>query len=158
MKRASLRPRMTLVLVLAALAGPVLATDPKPSTETMADPQHLKPCPTSPNCVSSEARETSQRVEAFELVENTPESWQAVIGVVREQPRTDIVAEEATRMSAEVSSRVFGFVDDLDLVYHPETGRIGVRSASRSGYWDMGANRSRVEDLRAALLARDLVR
>ena len=41
--------------------------------------------------------------------------------------------------------------DDVQLLYVPEEGLVHVRSSSRLGYSDMGANRKRVEDLRELL-------
>jgi len=50
-----------------------------------------------------------------------------------------------------------GFVDDLELQLRPQDALIAVRSASRLGYGDLGANRRRVEALRAALAERNAV-
>lgn len=49
---------------------------------------------------------------------------------------------------AQFTSRVMRFVDDLECYYDKEKGLIQIRSASRIGYSDMGANRKRVEELR----------
>jgi uncharacterized protein (DUF1499 family) len=49
---------------------------------------------------------------------------------------------------AEFRSAVFGFVDDVTFRFEPP-GEIQVRSASRSGYYDFGANRRRVEAIRS---------
>lgn len=117
----------------------------------------LKPCPSSPNCVSSDAVDSSHYVEGFTLADNSEETWQAITAVVGEQPRTEITRVDATRLNAEVRSRIFGFVDDLDLEYRAGTGRVALRSASRTGYWDLGANRSRVETLRSELRSRGLI-
>ncbi|HBP69913.1 MAG TPA: DUF1499 domain-containing protein, partial [Alcanivorax sp.] len=54
---------------------------------------------------------------------------------------------------ARFTSRILRFVDDVTLYVHDD-GLIDVRSASRIGYWDLGANRRRVEDLRERLNAR----
>jgi uncharacterized protein (DUF1499 family) len=43
---------------------------------------------------------------------------------------------------------VFRFVDDLELRLSVDDGRIHIRSASRVGNSDLGANRKRVERLR----------
>ena len=69
-----------------------------------------------------------------------------------------MVAASASRLHAESTSEIFGFVDDLELQLRPSQGLIAVRSASRLGYGDMGVNRRRVEELRAALIARGVVR
>jgi uncharacterized protein (DUF1499 family) len=55
-------------------------------------------------------------------------------------------------LHAEVKSRVFRFVDDLELLLDPASGVVGIRSASRVGYSDLGVNRRRVETLRQQLI------
>ena len=46
---------------------------------------------------------------------------------------------------------VFGFVDDVEIRLDESTGKIHIRSASREGYGDLGANRKRIEAIRAQL-------
>jgi len=50
---------------------------------------------------------------------------------------------------AEFRSRL-GFVDDVEFRIDEAAGVIHVRSASRTGYWDLGVNRRRVEAIREA--------
>ncbi len=50
---------------------------------------------------------------------------------------------------ATFTSRLFGFVDDVTFIIHPQQGIIDVKSSSRIGYYDFGVNRSRVKRLRA---------
>ncbi len=118
----------------------------------------LAPCPSSPNCVSSDAEDAGHRVEPFALAVPAPDAWRAAREVVAELPRTGIVEETDEYLHAECRSRVFGFVDDLELHLRGEQGVIAVRSASRVGYGDLGVNRKRVESLRAALRDRGAVR
>ena len=49
------------------------------------------------------------------------------------------------------------FTDDLEFLLDRERGVIDVRSASRVGYSDLGANRKRVEALRGVLIERGAV-
>jgi len=60
-----------------------------------------------------------------------------------------IEGEEPGYLHATFRSRIFGFVDDLEC--RQDGAVIQVRSASRLGWWDLGANRRRVERLREAL-------
>jgi uncharacterized protein (DUF1499 family) len=118
----------------------------------------LRPCPSSPNCVSSDAGDASHRVEAFALAVPAPDAWRASRAAVAALPRTLIVSETADYLHAECASALFGFVDDLELHLRASEGRIAVRSASRLGHSDMGVNRRRVEGLRAALAQQGAVR
>lgn len=72
---------------------------------------------------------------------------------MRAGPRVRIAAERPGYLHAEYASRVFGFVDDVELELDPAATLVHVRSASRIGRSDFGANRARVEDLRTRLAA-----
>ena len=61
-------------------------------------------------------------------------------------PRTQIVEQTAQYLHAEVSSALFGFVDDLELL---DTGTsVEARSISRLGDSDLGVNANRLASLR----------
>jgi uncharacterized protein (DUF1499 family) len=75
-------------------------------------------------------------------------AWSRLRLVLQKLPRMRIVAERSDYLHAEVRTRLFRFVDDLEFLLAPEHGCIHVRSASRLGYSDLGANRRRVEQLR----------
>jgi len=128
-----------LVLVMVC-AGP-----------TAGEPMNrqLAPCPDRPNCVSSLATDEEHRVEPFAATGE--EFWRALRAAVAALPRTRIVEEEPGYLHAECTSRIFRFVDDLELTQSEPSERVDVRSASRVGYGDWGVNRARVEALREAL-------
>lgn len=69
--------------------------------------------------------------------------------IVSSLPLTRIVRSDPDRLHAECSSPFFGFVDDLIFVLDRNTLKIDLRSSSRVGYSDMGANAERVDQLRA---------
>ncbi len=103
----------------------------------------LKPCPKSPNCVSSEA--PGRDLAPFAPADG--DGWEHLRRVIISQGGS-IEAEDAGYLHATFRSRVFGFVDDLECRMDGDV--IHVRSASRTGWWDLGANRRRVERLRKA--------
>ncbi|PLX83081.1 MAG: DUF1499 domain-containing protein [Desulfuromonas sp.] len=110
------------------------------------------PCPDSPNCVSSDSLEKKHAIIPLTFGLNTERAWEVLPDQVVQLPRTRIVTSKPNYFHAESRSSVFGFVDDLEFHYRPEQGVIAVRSASRSGYFDFGVNRSRLETLREALV------
>ena len=123
-------------------------------TESKGNSGPLRPCPATPNCVCSEAAGTSDAghtVDPLRFSGPAEEAWAAAIDAVSALPRARIVASDDVRLHAELRSRIFRFVDDLELRLAPEEGCIHVRSASRLGRGDLGVNRRRVEELRAAL-------
>ena len=121
------------------------------------EPAGLKDCPDSPNCVFSEAADPEHRVKPIRLKGDLAKIWPTINRIVAAMPRTDVISATDHYLQAECKSRIFGFVDDLELFLTPATGTVSVRSASRSGYYDFGANRKRVQNLRQALLAEDLI-
>ncbi|WP_462325172.1 DUF1499 domain-containing protein [Desulfoplanes sp.] len=118
-------------------------------------PDQLGQCPDSPNCVFSGDRNPAQKIFPMRLTSNG--GWHTLRKHVAGMPRTAIVKETPTYIHATVSSRVFGFVDDLEFLLDPETRLVGVRSSSRTGYWDFGVNRRRVEKIRTTLYEWDVI-
>ena len=108
----------------------------------------LAPCPDSPNCVSSDALNAGHRVAPLVPKTAGDAVWPLAVEAVHRLPRTRVVTQTDNYLHAECSSRLLGFVDDLELHYRPGQEMIAVRSASRLGYSDFGVNRKRVEKLR----------
>lgn len=145
------RRRPLLLLCLTACAGSL-------PPNLGVGPSGLAPCPSSPNCVSTAALDDRHHVPPFQLTIGPDEAWRAMREAVAALPRTRIVDESPDYLRAECRSAIFRFVDDLELHLDPAAWRIAVRSASRVGHSDLGANRRRVEALRASLAARGVLR
>jgi uncharacterized protein (DUF1499 family) len=60
-----------------------------------------------------------------------------------------IITDDGGYLHATFTSRIFRFVDDLELRLDGENGIIHLRSASRTGYSDFGVNRKRAEQFQA---------
>lgn len=104
----------------------------------------LADCSSKPNCVSSEARTTDgKKVAPFQASQ-----WDALKAAVKANGGV-IKSEQENYLSAEFSSSVFKFVDDLEARRNEEF--VHVRSASRVGYSDRGVNKKRIEVLRNAI-------
>lgn len=65
----------------------------------------------------------------------------------------DLVETSDRYLHATFTSRLFGFVDDLELFADPERGQIQARSRSRLGDSDLGVNARRLERIHRALEA-----
>lgn len=83
--------------------------------------------------------------------------WLQVEEAVASLPRTVIFTLRPGYLHAESTSRIFRFVDDLEVYLDAPRGELVVRSASRVGRSDMGVNGERVEALRAAFRERGLL-
>ena len=107
----------------------------------------LTPCPSSPNCVSSRADAAAQRVEPLRYDGDAAQARTRLLSVLSGMERVRIVHSGDHYIHAEFRSAVLGFVDDMEFYFSPD-GVIQVRSASRTGYYDFGVNRERVEAIR----------
>ena len=123
------------------------------STNPVSSGPGLRPCPDSPNCVSSDAHDEQHQIAPLIFTTSAAEAWQLLQEQVAKLPRTIVVTEKPGYLHVECRSRLFGFVDDLEFQLRAAQGLIAVRSAARTGYYDFGVNRQRVEELRATLLA-----
>ena len=104
----------------------------------------LSPCPSSPNCVSSEEGTAAEKaVEPF-----AADVWERLPLVIAAQGGT-VTETREDYIASEFKSAVFGFVDDVE--FRRGEDAVHVRSASRVGYSDAGANAARVAKLREAL-------
>lgn len=119
---------------------------------------NLAPCPATPNCVHTGLRHPDG-TEAMFQGEGVyrRDVIPGIRAVIEAMPRTVVVTERPDYLHAEFRSRVFHFVDDLEVLVMPD-GEIVVRSASRIGSGDLGVNAERVATLRAALVEAGIVR
>jgi uncharacterized protein (DUF1499 family) len=112
----------------------------------------LTACPTTPNCINSQvSANDNQKIAPIQLTGDTPAMMTKLKQVVQLMPRTKIVKETNNYLYVEFSSKLMGFVDDVEFYFEPETKNIQVRSASRLGESDWGVNRQRIEEIRAQL-------
>jgi uncharacterized protein (DUF1499 family) len=114
----------------------------------------LAPCPRTPNCVSTQAPAGPQHIDPISYAGPLAAARARMLQILRDYPRTRIVAEEPAYLKAECRSAIFRFVDDVEFLFDDGAKRIDFRSASRLGRKDFGVNRKRMEELRAAFLAR----
>lgn len=112
----------------------------------------LMPCPEKPNCVSSESAPTnSHAVAAIELTPEMGGEPMLIIKQAVENLGGDVSTSDDNYLAATFTSDIFGFVDDVEFRIDNASKLIHVRSSSRVGYSDFGANRKRVEAIRAAI-------
>lgn len=149
--------------VALALAGLVSACGGAPPEDLGPAPGGgLRPCEAVPNCVQT-GQGHPEEYPPLELAEGwaareEAEVWRELASAVEALPRTSIVTHEGPYLHAEARSRVFRFVDDLELFWEPGDREVVVRSESRVGRNDFGVNLRRVETLRQVLREREVIR
>lgn len=115
----------------------------------MSDTDKSKlPCGDKPNCVSTQDQREQHSLAPFRL--SASATLEAIEKAALSLGRASTAVKEQDYLRIEFTSRVFRFVDDLEL--RMEGDQLIVRSESRTGYSDFGVNRERAENLRAALL------
>jgi len=115
------------------------------------NPRILRSCPSSPNCVSTQAQDEGHAIAPFRYRKSRAEAKEALKEIIRSLPRMKLVEEDEAYLHYEATSLLLRFVDDVEFHFRPAAGEIAVRSASRVGHGDLDANRKRVEAIRAAL-------
>lgn len=151
-----MRPRVLVLcivaLVVASILGLVLASRERPDSGLVAG--RLRPCPDAPNCVSSQAVDEAQAVEPLRFPGDPHEAFARALAIVNGWSGTTELARTEDYAHLEVVTSLLRFRDDVELQLDVAAKVIHVRSASRVGHSDLGANRERVERLRAAFSAR----
>lgn len=115
----------------------------------------LRPCPASPNCVStSSATDERHAIAPFRYRTSLAKAREALKDVVGSLPRTRLVEEDDRYLHYEFTSLLLRFVDDVEFLFDDENKTVHFRSASRVGYGDFGVNRRRMEQIRALTASR----
>ena len=116
------------VLALLHLVGPI-------PTDLATDGGHLSPCPGPEHCASNQWVVTDSSAALKQLAER-----------IEATPGTEIVEQRANYLHATYSSRIFGFIDDVELSA-TDAVTLEARSISRLGESDLGVNAQRLESL-----------
>jgi uncharacterized protein (DUF1499 family) len=123
------------------------------------DNDKLRPCPGTPNCVSSMTTDEKHFIEPILIPASSGDTRDIILKVLEEFSRVKVTETQANYIHAEFTSLIFRFVDDVEF-YFPksESGvvRVDIRSASRVGRSDLGVNRKRMEAIREKIGEVDL--
>jgi uncharacterized protein (DUF1499 family) len=121
----------------------------------------LKAPSVTPNSVSSQAdlwpghpQQAYAGIAPLALVGDGAATLARLATLVRATPGAQIVSERSDYLYAIFTTRLMQYTDDVEFWFDPTAGVVQVRSASRLGRSDLGANRARVERLRTQLLGR----
>ena len=107
----------------------------------------LTPCPAdSRNCVCSQSPGDS--IAPISYSGKGDEALARLEEIISQWPGATVIERSPTYLRAEFRSQIFQFIDDVEFLAAPDEGVLHVRSASRVGRSDLGANRRRIEALR----------
>lgn len=108
----------------------------------------LSGCENLHNCTASTATNNRNKIEPFTYNVPADEAIDSFSRVIQSQSDTQIISQSETYLHATYKTKLLGYTDDLELLLDETTGTLHVRSASRIGKSDLGANRKRIEALR----------
>jgi len=111
----------------------------------------LTPCPGTPNCVNSQSQNAQHSIQPLTYNSTPTEAMANLKTVIQSLERTQIITETENYLYAEFTSKLMGYVDDVEFLLDDRAKVIHVRSASRLGQSDLGVNRKRIETIRTKL-------
>ncbi|MEO7335466.1 MAG: DUF1499 domain-containing protein [Caldimonas sp.] len=151
---------LALVLLAAIAVGQAGLLKGKVPAHIGVREGRLQPPSVTPNSVSSQAALYPQHpqreyatIDPLKLRGSGAATLATIKGVVETMPGARVIRSEPNYLYVQFTTRVMGFVDDGEFWFDPVAHVIQVRSASRLGNKDFGANRSRIEALRRLLAA-----
>ena len=109
----------------------------------------LLPCPESPNCVLSQESDAKHRIQPIRYAVSLASAKERLSQVILSQGNAQIITQNEVYWHVEFTTRWLRFIDDVEFYFPESEALIHLRSASRSGYWDLGVNRKRVEEIRS---------
>jgi uncharacterized protein (DUF1499 family) len=154
-------------VVLALLAALVLLGQlgflrGQPPADLGVRNARLKPPSDTPNSVTSQAalypehpQRTYAAIAPFAFTGDADKAMQKLATLLKATDRTVLVVQEPEYLYAQCSTALLHFTDDVEFWLDRKAGVIQLRSASRLGSGDLGANRERIEKLRAQFLSQN---
>ncbi|MEO5573100.1 MAG: DUF1499 domain-containing protein [Gammaproteobacteria bacterium] len=142
-------PRRLLLVIVTCLPllGSSFMVHAKPD---IMIPTALRPCPSAPHCVSTEAQKPSQHMVPIRYNGRPEAAQERLRKIIKKMPRTVITADVPGYVAVEFKSRLFGFVDDVEFLFDPDNSIIRFRSSAHVGYYDFGVNRARMKAITVA--------
>ena len=149
---------LAVALVTTVLAGQVGMLAGSPPSDLGVRGGRLKPPSTSPNSVSSQAglytehpQHSAAAIAPLALQGDGAATLARLRNIVDSTSGARVVRSEPGYLYVQYTTRLMKYVDDVEFWFDPSAGVIQVRSASRLGESDLGANRSRIEAIRVRL-------
>ena len=148
-------------LVAAAIvAGQLGLLKGKAPTDLGVSQGKLKGLSSTPNIASSQAdlypdhpQRSYARIAPLALRGDGPATITKLKAIVQGMGGAQLISSAPDYLYVQFTTPLMKYVDDVEFWFDPTTNAIQVRSASRLGKSDLGANRKRLEAVRADLAA-----
>jgi uncharacterized protein (DUF1499 family) len=112
----------------------------------------LAHCPQKPNCVLSQNPDADHSITPLAVAGSIEEAKAKVKAALAayDAEGVEVVTDNGNYLYATFTTPLMKYVDDTEFLFMGD-GIVHVRSASRVGHSDLGANAERIERLRKAL-------
>ena len=109
--------------------------------DSLIDNNILGACSNPNNCV----------FESWKVT-NADESFRELIDILKNTPRIKIINIKDDYLHALATSRVMKFIDDIEIKKSEKGNILKVKSKSRTGFYDLGVNKRRINTLHFRLV------
>jgi uncharacterized protein (DUF1499 family) len=147
--------------VLAVLAGQLGLLQGKAPDDLGVRDGKLKRPSKTPNSVTSQAplwpehpQQAYARIDPLPLQGDGAATLAKLKTITAAMPGAQVVTATGDYLYVQFTTPLMKYTDDTEFWFDRAAGVVQVRSASRLGQRDLGANRKRVQAIRAALAAR----
>jgi uncharacterized protein (DUF1499 family) len=115
----------------------------------MKKTMNIKACSKSKkNCVSTINTSSYHQIEPISFICDASVAMNHLRNALHSMEHVEIAEQSGNRLHAVFTSKVFKFKDDVEFHLEPREKKFHFRSASRTGYYDFGINRKRMEEIR----------
>lgn len=115
----------------------------------------LNPCPESPNCIGSHyPQDKDHFLDPLKYETDKEEAQKNLKSLLKKTAGAQIISESEDYLHVEFTSSLFRFIDDVEFNF-TQDNLIHLRSASRLGHSDLGANKKRMEKITFRFYQRD---
>ena len=138
-----------LLFIISSLCFSSCATNKNINTENTKE--HMKISLEKPNCVSSLVEKDSSHFISAIAWNKEEHPFKSLIPILENFRRGEILIKEENYIHFIERSFLFSFIDDVEFTFKKEDRVIHISSGARSGYYDFGVNRNRLEKIRKIL-------
>ncbi len=149
-----------LILIILLLGAAFIAArvgiafiSRQPATAGVIDKEgvlQLGDCPTTPNCQGSQSTRTEQTVEPLTLSVSAQDAQEIIMEAIK-QLGGSIVTIDKHYLHATFRTSLLAYTDDVEFLIDTPASAVQIRSASRLGVSDLGANKERINVIRQHL-------
>ncbi|WP_254721907.1 DUF1499 domain-containing protein [Kovacikia minuta] len=109
-----LPPAAALPLPSTPVVGSLLHFSGNRPTNLGAQDGKLAPCPTSPNCVSSQSQDSTHAIAPIPYNSDPGKAFAQLKAAIAALPEAKIITASGSYLYAEFTSSLMGFVDDVE--------------------------------------------